>query len=143
MKHCKECGRVLSIDEFYRHAAMKDGRLNKCKKCVRQRVSKHRGLNVDRIRAYDRRRSMTRERRRANATNAARYRKRFPDRYKAQTALNNAVRDERIVKLSRCSDCGATAKLHAHHEDYSKPLDVQWLCVPCHALMKGKNGSTA
>ena len=27
--------------------------------------------------------------------------------------------------------CGRTPT-HAHHEDYSKPLDVVWLCVRCH-----------
>ena len=30
-----------------------------------------------------------------------------------------------------CVKCGAL-KAEAHHPDYSKPLDVQWLCRPCH-----------
>lgn len=30
-----------------------------------------------------------------------------------------------------CRDCGA-AKVQAHHTDYSKPFEVQWLCPPCH-----------
>jgi ribosomal protein S27AE len=30
-----------------------------------------------------------------------------------------------------CVRCGATKSL-AHHEDYDKPLDVMWLCQPCH-----------
>ena len=24
--------------------------------------------------------------------------------------------------------------LHGHHEDYSQPLEVVWLCAPCHGL---------
>ncbi len=32
-----------------------------------------------------------------------------------------------------CSDCGET-KVEAHHEDYSKPLDVEWLCKKHHKL---------
>lgn len=30
-----------------------------------------------------------------------------------------------------CQDCGSTES-QKHHEDYSKPLDVIWLCRPCH-----------
>jgi len=31
-----------------------------------------------------------------------------------------------------CQVCGATEKIEMHHEDYAKPLDVQWMCRPCH-----------
>lgn len=28
--------------------------------------------------------------------------------------------------------CGADSNLDRHHDDYSKPLDIRWLCGPCH-----------
>ena len=33
-----------------------------------------------------------------------------------------------------CAKCGH-AKVVAHHPDYSRPLDVIWLCRPCHVLL--------
>jgi hypothetical protein len=40
-------------------------------------------------------------------------------------------------KLSRkpCVVCGET-KSQAHHDDYTKPLDVEWLCAGCHNRLK-------
>jgi ribosomal protein S27AE len=32
-----------------------------------------------------------------------------------------------------CEVCGATENVHAHHDDYSKPLEVRWLCSRHHA----------
>lgn len=31
-----------------------------------------------------------------------------------------------------------TKNLQAHHEDYSKPLDVRWACRKCHLESHGK-----
>ena len=41
-----------------------------------------------------------------------------------------AVLDGTLIRQP-CSRCG-TVKAVAHHEDYSKPLDVIWLCLSCH-----------
>ncbi len=62
-------------------------------------------------------------------------------RRKCRTTLNHAVRDGKILR-SACSVCGAWAE--AHHDDYDKPLDVQWFCFRHHKiyenpeLLKGK-----
>lgn len=48
--------------------------------------------------------------------------------------LNSAVKTGKVTKPTHCEDCKTEPKrLEGHHEDYSKPLEVIWLCTPCHA----------
>ena len=35
------------------------------------------------------------------------------------------------LKKQRCADCGGE-KAQKHHPNYSKPLEVVWLCRKCH-----------
>ena len=60
------------------------------------------------------------------------YRNRNPAISQAHNAVNNALRDGKLFKPSECEACSDTAALHGHHCDYNKPLDVMWLCEPCH-----------
>jgi hypothetical protein len=57
-----------------------------------------------------------------------------PDRVLAQQAKNRAIKKGIIKIPERCSNCNKNKKLHAHHPDYSKPLDVVWLCPRCHGM---------
>lgn len=50
---------------------------------------------------------------------------------KAQIYLSNAIRDGRIIR-GRCEVCNKKKDVQAHHEDYSKPLEVRWLCAIHH-----------
>ena len=44
-----------------------------------------------------------------------------------------AVKSGRLVRPRCCSECGGKERtVDGHHEDYSKPLDVEWLCRGCH-----------
>lgn len=52
----------------------------------------------------------------------------------AQCKLQRAVKSGRVIKPTSCSSCGQTNPLHGHHDDYSKPLEVRWLCSSCHKL---------
>jgi hypothetical protein len=44
----------------------------------------------------------------------------------------------RLVKPESCEACGAEGPLEGHHDDYSKPLVIRWLCTTCHLAEHGK-----
>ena len=52
----------------------------------------------------------------------------------AYRIFNEAIRTGELVRPNRCSNhnCQATTNIHGHHEDYDKPLEVEWLCGKCH-----------
>jgi hypothetical protein len=56
-------------------------------------------------------------------------------KFRAQKAVADAVRTGRLKKPEHCEVCGEKipkGKLQGHHEDYSKPLEVRWVCTKCH-----------
>jgi len=62
-----------------------------------------------------------------------RYRRNLPEnqvKRRAAVALRRELRAGRIVRQA-CEKCG-NQRSHAHHDDYSQPLEVQWLCSRCH-----------
>jgi hypothetical protein len=140
MKACRHCGETKPLADYYAHSMMADGHLNVCKPCVKAQVKRHREENLDRIREYDRRRSIehpqrkaalrSKPRRKMTAEQRREYREKAPEKNKARNAVNNALRMGKIAKWP-CQRCGTTERVHAHHDDYSRPFDVMWLC-PAH-----------
>jgi len=59
------------------------------------------------------------------------WRQRNPEKVAAQNAVHYALRKGKLIRLP-CEVCGAQP-VHAHHDDYSRKLDVRWLCVEHHA----------
>ncbi len=59
------------------------------------------------------------------------YRARNREKTAAQNRLNYAIR-QGLLARQPCRLCAATEKVHAHHDDYGRPLDVDWLCFRCH-----------
>jgi len=52
---------------------------------------------------------------------------------RARGTVNKAVRDGIIYKSPYCQKCKMVlVPLEAHHEDYTKPYQVEWLCKKCH-----------
>ena len=52
----------------------------------------------------------------------------------ARLAVYKAVKTGRITRPAACTTCHRVGPVEAHHEDYSRRLDVAWLCRACHAL---------
>ena len=55
------------------------------------------------------------------------YRLRYPEKYRANTAVHNAIRNGKLIR-EPCEMCGDTKHVHGHHDDYTQPLDVRWMC---------------
>jgi hypothetical protein len=131
MKKCRRCGADREISEFYTHAKMHDGHLNICKPCIVQSVKEHRATHANSISEYEAKRSQTEGRKQDQAAALKRHREKNPERYKARNAVSNAIRDGKISRGS-CVHCGTDKRVEAHHADYSKPLEVTWVCFWCH-----------
>ena len=117
---CNKCSTVT--DQYYKSNPAT------CKECIKSGVRRNRAKNIEYYREYDRKRGN-----RQGIDYLHKYRSSNPDKYHAHNTLNNAVRDGRLDKPDSCSVCGDKHDwIHGHHDDYSKPLDVRWLCPPCH-----------
>lgn len=53
--------------------------------------------------------------------------------YRAGQAVHKAVKKGELFR-GPCEVCGTTKNIDAHHDDYSKPLDVRWLCRKHHQM---------
>ena len=139
MKACFKCGRCLPLSEFYKHPNTADGLLGKCRACTKADVKNNpRRPEIERCwrqtKAYRESRNRyhaTERGKRQRTKSSQRMRIKYPNKYHARTALGNAVRLGKMLRQP-CEVCGATEHIHAHHNDYRRPLDVRWLCAKHH-----------
>lgn len=86
-----------------------------------------------------RRRTQMRPREKYGADNVF-YRGGWKSSDRAQNIMEKAIERGELVRPDRCETCGKTPRrgrdgrslIQGHHDDYNKPLDVRWLCQPCH-----------
>lgn len=71
--------------------------------------------------------------RRYNANKQARQRQRYPDR-----CIARIIAAREIEKLGYCTIPGCGELGEKHHPDYSKPLEVVYLCKKHHAELRSK-----
>ena len=143
MKRCMKCGIEKELDAYYKHPAMADGHLNKCKECTKTDVRKNREENKDHYVEFEKKRAMAPHRvemrkkylqtdagKKAKARGIKSYHGRYHFKYVAHNLTYNAIRNGKLIRLP-CEECG-NEKSQAHHDDYSKPLSVRWLCTTHH-----------
>jgi hypothetical protein len=135
-KRCFKCNQEQPVEEFYRHPQMGDGRLNKCRTCTKSDVSQNYRRNREHYASYEQQRFKLPERKRDVRRYAQKRAELRPERTRAAYLTSNAIRDGRLVRQP-CEVCGSEA-VEAHHDDYSKPLAVRWLCRKHHLEHHGK-----
>jgi hypothetical protein len=115
-KTCGRCRRDLLTSEFNVDRHAKSGLRSQCKECM----TLERSARRDQAKAW-------RGKPEVRAWYRA-YRVAGGERERLQRAARNAAR---ALPRQPCEKCGAQ-KAHAHHDDYSKPLVVRWLCPADH-----------
>jgi hypothetical protein len=136
-KVCFKCKQEKPLSEFYKHKAMADGHLNKCKECTKNDVAIHRESNIEAIRQYDRDRAKLPHRVENNTKRTKEYRELNPEKYSAHGKVARAVRAG-AIEVQPCAICGTFKRVEKHHPDYSKPLDVVFLCSVHHHAVHHK-----
>jgi hypothetical protein len=137
-KTCADCKREQPLENFYRSKQEKDGHTCYCKPCLKARSATWQRENPEKANARSRRWQKAHpEKVKANRPEQLkRYREKYPKKVKAQSLVREAVYRGRLTKPDRCEGCGKKLprrRIHGHHADYDKPLEVEWLCALCHS----------
>jgi hypothetical protein len=151
VKTCFKCEKVKSLSEYYKHPKMADGHLGKCKDCTKRDTAKR-----CEVKSHDPSwviNEMIRHRKKS-----IKYRKdgyktpsnyplkkawllRNPEKKQAYQSVKKALRNGTLHKTP-CIICGEKNS-QAHHDDYSKPLSVKWLCSYHHGEIHHKQRISA
>ena len=141
IKTCSKCEGEKLLKAFHKDAQAKSGRQSVCKECrskymqkpeIKKQQRSYRGTaeHKERMREYNRTYKATPK----YKTYLKKYKKRDEVliRIKANSAINSALVAGNITRPNSCSSCATECTPDGHHPDYSKPLDVIWLCRTCH-----------
>jgi hypothetical protein len=162
-RECTICKQEKPLEEFGKSKKGKYGHDAQCKKCRYQRTGRahflankekcyanaakwhkenREHINKKNKERYDADPSKVLERQRLYPyiarESTKRYREKHREKVNAQCQLRDHVKRGNIIKPTTCSICNSDQWIEAHHADYTKPLEVVWLCKKCHvAIHKG------
>jgi predicted Zn-ribbon and HTH transcriptional regulator len=144
-KACSKCGVEKTVDQFHKHKIGVYGVHSWCKVCKSQRRAYYGDLNRERERKQGREHyhankekclEANRQWKKNNPAKVAVIEKRSYlktiESEKTRAKTRYAIRKGIIMKPSACQKCGTEGATQAHHHDYSKYLEVEFLCHVCH-----------
>lgn len=168
LKTCSRCKEEKSATEFNKDSGRKDGLRSQCKSCrsvsyktceqkypgrlaaqrkwyyknhkeeIAKQHKEHIQANKEKIAKRQKEYRQTPAGKAAQQKEAARRRRKFPEKIKAGHVVDNAVRYGQLVRPTICSSCLREKFVEGHHPDYSKPFEVEWLCKKCHVEVHHK-----
>lgn len=116
--------RLAKMREYYR----------KNKKRLIAKMAIYRREHLDKLRQYikDYQKAHPRKATPHDLEKMREWKRKNPEKVKVRYLVWKAMRDGIIKKPESCEECGSKTRICAHHDDYSKPLQVRWLCWSCH-----------
>ena len=132
-RYCSQCGQEKPLDEFDVNKTKPLGRAYRCKECRRvydRGRSKERAKTPEKIAQVARWHQSEHGKMMARRSRAKRFAL-HKERYQAKEMLERLV-NKGIIQRLPCAKCGEING-QGHHPDYSKPLEVVWLCQAHHS----------
>lgn len=116
---CHACKERKPGSEFGDDKTRNSGKASACRACVREKVRLWKLQNPDKDKRNDKK---------AIRSWQVRNREKYIAHHKVWRAIKLGV----LLRPKVCSSCERERRIHGHHPDYSKPLEVVWLCHICH-----------
>lgn len=145
-KICTLCGAKKSLNEFHKASTGRYGVRGECKSCVSEKRKKYyhnnrdKALKATKIWQFNNKEKIKKDSKIWRSNNKKKYLQygktwTQKNKYKrsASRQLRYAVNSGKVRK-EPCKICGNLIS-EGHHEDYSKPLEVIWLCHKHHILL--------
>ncbi len=133
MKRCSKCKVEQEKSEFYKRKTNKDGLRYWCKTCDKKQATKWNKNNPEKhaFILYHWKKENPEKNKKQQKKATSKYLADPANKIKleARRQVKGALRNGRLTK-EPCF-CGEV-KMESHHKDYSKPLDVEWLCKKHH-----------
>lgn len=132
MKICGVCKLEKCDSEYWKRNSRKCGLHYCCKSCANKIRDERRSKDPEREKLV--RKLWYEKNKKKQIAKQKVYNETKADKNKliARRKLNDALKLGHIEKRIRCQCCNKKSRLEAHHADYSKPLDVIWVCKSCH-----------
>ena len=128
-KRCTKCGEVKPLTEYSPDDKGRAGRRARCRACMRA-ARRTQPKNRERLRRQGR--ASYRRNREAAIARSNAYRRQNRQKARAYAAVAYALKTGVLIRPRRCENCGENGRLQGHHHDYTKRLEVEWLCSACH-----------
>lgn len=141
-KACLTCKVVKALDSFAVSRENGGKRIRRCEHCQDCQRARWRSPEYKtKLAARYARAREAGQKSEQDRAHAAKRRELYPEKERAKRAVRSAIVKGILIRPDSCEVChkvpppirGGKTGIHGHHDDYSKPLDVRWLCVACHA----------
>jgi len=129
VQKCSSCGEEKPLEEFHRNRGKPAGRSDMCRSCrsIYDRTQNAKPERIEKFKQYRQEESTmmrNRERSRQAYINC-------PEAYKAKALVSRLI-SLGLIEREPCQVCASEEDIHAHHDDYSRPLEIIWLCRAHH-----------
>jgi hypothetical protein len=145
LRKCYKCQAIKGIYEYYADKTKFGGHKYICKSCECEGKKEQRSIDPEKSREYFRKRweredikqRYSEQNRKRRIENPEYFREKSKKQNEhphslARKIYRNALTAGKLVKPNACTECGRIGNVDGHHIDYSKPLEVVWLCRICH-----------